>query len=885
MSDQNDYFNQLFFDSSFCEVGVQVELCDSYSAEHYVNLFKQLRRLGIKQILLSSSIATIEKIFKQETDLIQVIRDFNISVIFKPDLVSFMVQNLAKIDRYLIRRLFCNRDYFKRHKILTKPVFHFYGSSPEIFTLKPDSSLKSLHLKHPEDVDSVFLISNEGFTNIDQAVTEITHLFNPATGELPVQPKPDAEQKIVVLRRSYFDKEIDFSHLFNYYDSTAFAALQKSFKTQILRLPVIFQGVVYHLDKMFNVIQRYNGVSYSSNLEKVLGGIKKTIAFYFAAGQDEPIHNIFLSVVFKRYFNSILKPRFNVISPDVHYILNADSPLSQLLDINDQFILEIDADKFHPQTPYYWKAISTLKRASSQMFSDNKTEASVISHKLTDSGFSLSEQKFHIDLLAHAGATRFWWKIDDDFNIDRQNFAIIAAKLDYAHQLGAFLSKGLPVSQILVLNPSFDRDQTQFLRILKTLHQSGINYELLNFDLFNSAHGCKLGKGTINFNQKSFRLVLLPSVQIIPYLTMKKLYQFYKTGGQIAAIRKIPTRVELREKQQKFEAIRDNLWMIDSEMSSITFLQNESGGKCFFIPEINLLQEFLAPYGQQEAVYVEPSSVLFQLRETQNAFLIFVTNPDAHSSCSVLIKSSIRAHPFIWDFKKQIQKPVYFWRIFDNKMEIPRELSPLESQLIILQKNAPPDSWHLAFCSAAHCEVDSPAKGEFLIRIRQQTLGPVDVVLEKKEHQINLPLFIDEPLTPIMITADHWIMKTAGFKKVIHLHDLERVFLVESSEIQLQKTFVLRQIKPDHSYYLELGMVHHYCRVFINGEKVGSSWYPPYRFDVSARLKAGENTLEIHLSVNKIRKNRLLTPTTDFSFKTPIRIIPYKKFFVTTEEL
>jgi hypothetical protein len=35
--------------------------------------------------------------------------------------------------------------------------------------------------------------------------------------------------------------------------------------------------------------------------------------------------------------------------------------------------------------------------------------------------------------------------------------------------------------------------------------------------------------------------------------------------------------------------------------------------------------------------------------------------------------------------------------------------------------------------------------------------------------------------------------------------------------------------------------------VFINGQRAGSLWHPPYRLDVSKFLKQGDNTIEIHV--------------------------------------
>jgi hypothetical protein len=41
--------------------------------------------------------------------------------------------------------------------------------------------------------------------------------------------------------------------------------------------------------------------------------------------------------------------------------------------------------------------------------------------------------------------------------------------------------------------------------------------------------------------------------------------------------------------------------------------------------------------------------------------------------------------------------------------------------------------------------------------------------------------------------------------------------------------------------------IHEAAIVFLNGQRAGSLWHPPYRLDVSKLLKPGENHLEIHV--------------------------------------
>ncbi len=848
--------------------------------------FKYLRSLGVKNIILfgdfpilSEFLNNYENDFKKQTD-------FEFSILFRPHLPSFLRQNIQKIDQFLLPRLFCNVHYFKRHTLLTKEVFHFFGLHPEV--IKADSAQNSLSLlvKNSEDVDSVFLLSDRPQTDIYEEVMDITDRLDIRSGLLKMTIPPLPNVRIVVLRRFYFDGQTALSHLFNYYDATAFAALQKWFKSHLLKLPIPFKGVVYNLEEMFDIAQKFSGVSYSANLEKVLKGIKKTIAFYFANTQNQPIHNIFLSIVFKRYFNSMLRPRFNVLAPQVKYLIHSDSYLAQLLDLNQQFIVKLDLQEFEIDTPYYLKTIGSLKRAESQLFAETNGHLPVLAYRLLGSPFSVPRQKYYIDLLAQAGVTEFWWQanMDESLPDDNQN-EFITYKIKYASQLGTFLARGLPVGQILMLYPSLDQSQQTFRRILRDLHFSGVPFELLSFDLFNSNQYCKIEEGKINFNQKTFRLVLLPAIQVLPFATLKKLMNFFSKGGQIVAIQKIPAQVELRNKQKYFETIRKNLWIVEPDLQSITFLQNDNKGKSWFIPKLNLLKDFLRPYIRQEAVYVDSpkENILMRMRETHEAYFIFLTNPSQKETCRPVLQSNKSGFPFYWDFKKQIPKPIHHWNLNNKRLSIPLTLRPMESKLIILQKEMATDVWHIGFCDAQECHVFSPKPGTFVVQLYNDDPGPVQLHLEKKEKHLKVPVHIKENLNEVILSRDHWILLAQDKKHMIHLDDLPKVAFTIKGPFTLQKTFLLREFRRDRSYYLDLGRAEQPCRIHINGQTAGRLWHYPFRAEISHLLQAGENILEIELV--DITSQNNLTPSAAFSFPDPLRLIPYHKIFIQAEEM
>ncbi len=862
---------------------VRIVLDDETRAEILRQLLKHLNRLGIKEILVSCSLSLLERLFKEDLSLINAFRDFKISLLFSPDLIRFFSDNPGKTRKYLLNPLFCNNQYFKRNQVLGFPVFHFWGKSPEIYELKSIPDMSQIEIPNPEDVHSIFLINNSENNDIDSQVQEITQYFNRQRGNFSEFPYSPKEGAILVLRSYYVCADSKRPFQINYLDSSALAALQKHFKLKLQRMPIHPKNIVYPLDEMFDITQSLNRVDYTPTLEKVLNGIKKTIAYYYYKSGAQP-DNFFLKIVFKRFFSSVLKSRLDVISPGVQYLLNADRSLVHVLATDQQFLLAINEKKFHFEAPYFWQSYSIVKQMASEAFANNQTKISVIFSSLLNPEFSLVEQKFYLDVLAHAGATRFWVNIESSRAKSFTDFDSFQLQSYYLNQLVHFLDKGIPSTQILILLPSLDRDKKNYYQSIEILGKAGLPFELISFDQFVSNAFCKIEQEKILFNKQAFSLVLLPAICNIPYRVVKKLFSYFKNGGHIAALCSLPEKVELREKQKKFQKLKDQLWIKDDHSNSISFVQDESGGRSYFIPQLSELKSFLSFYFQKEPIFLEGENVLTKIKETQSSFFVFLTNLSSNQKNEVVLKSKIITQPFIWDFTKKEQHPVYYFNHFSGNMEIPLQFAPWESKLFIFPKKRPQQSqWHLAFCSAKEFILDVTPEGNFFLYLPQDQLGPVDILLENNEKQISTSLMITETHQPLLLPDDHWILETNGKKKAIHLSDIESLLSPDISSIRLRTSFMLKQFLPEFEYLLEFNTLHQRCEVMVNEEKVGSLWYPPFKFRLGKFLKAGENQIDIILNRWERAQADILTPNSKFKIPAPIKIKCFKKFFIKTQ--
>ncbi|MHB2147927.1 hypothetical protein ACX8XP_02605 [Calditrichota bacterium LG25] len=862
---------------------VKIVLDSDIKAETFRSFLLQLKSLGIKSIILAAPLLTLEKLLKAELTLISLFKDFKVSVLFLPDFVRFFASDPVKNRKYLLKSLFCNVHYFKRYQILGFPVFHFWGEKPEIYSLKTPSDLFKICIPMAEDVDSIFLIKRAENGNIDTQIEEITAYFDRQTGTIKNYDAPPDSAAIIVLRAYYFSSDSENCFYLNYFDSSALAALQKQYKQSLDRLPLRIESIFYALDQMFEVTQQINKASYSPTLENVLNGMKKTIAYYYYLNAGHSVDNFFLKIVFKRFFNSVLRSRMEVIAPRVNYLVHVSSSLVDILPLDNQFLLSIDFNRFQIDTPYFWQSFGAIKQMAAEGFANNQTEISVLFSSLSEPALSAVEHKIYFDLLAQAGATRFWLnveKIGAHFQLDS---VFLQLQIEYLNQLINFLNKGMPTAKILMLMPSLDQDNALYFKSIELLSRSAIQFELISFDQFSSATLCKIEGKHLLFNQKAFDLIILPAIRTIPYRVLKKLFHYFKQGGHIAAFSALPGRVELKEKQKKFKKLIARLWLADGGSNSVSFIQDDSGGKSYFIPHLKELNTFLTFYLQQDIISVEGQNILIKVKETQNFYFIFLTNILKDQTNRFVLKSRLVSQPYEWNFESRKQTPVYYWNTFEHVMEIPLKFAPWESRLLLIPKDAPTDNlWHLSFCSSQDFLIDAPDEETFVLALAQEQLGPVDVLFENDHDQIATSLMITEQHLPLILPEDHWVLEIDAQKKAIHLQDLELAVDPQTSTISLRNTFMLKQFRPDFEYLLDLGALRHMCHVRINSKAVGMRWYPPFHFKLSKFLKNGENEIELILSRPRIAGAHVLTPTTGYTLKGPLRIRLYKKFVIKT---
>lgn len=100
-----------------------------------------------------------------------------------------------------------------------------------------------------------------------------------------------------------------------------------------------------------------------------------------------------------------------------------------------------------------------------------------------------------------------------------------------------------------------------------------------------------------------------------------------------------------------------------------------------------------------------------------------------------------------------------------------------------------------------------------------------------------------------------------------------------SGTAHYSNTLSLKQLEKGKPHFLNLGTVHNFATVKINGEELGTLWKVPYVIDIADALKEGENLVE--LLVTNLQTNRLIgdaqhpSPSTQYFDKMDRDEVPH----------
>ncbi len=313
--------------------------------------------------------------------------------------------------------------------------------------------------------------------------------------------------------------------------------------------------------------------------------------------------------------------------------------------------------------------------------------------------------------------------------------------------------------------------------------------------------------GILKRKQHEFKTLIVPPVYLLPLSVMKKIEQFAQNGGDVIFLGQLPIAsaekglndIELNKIKKKLKSI-----------PSVTFAEND----------IQSLIEAGHPGLNSNIKFISGKFEMLQNHRVidDRHFFWLANNTDSFQLAELSV-NQIKGQASIWNCETGEIIPISsentkngsridlcfnpyeaFWLVIDpNKEPITGKLVQKEEKIIYTFKN----QWQLSIDE----NIQPVPAGH--------NPGIPDKFLNGKTIKSELKSFVD--------------------------YDLHRF----SGYLDYKQTFSIE--KSEGTFLLDLGNVKYMAEIWINGEKAGEKLWPPYLFDISEKIKEGENEITIRI--------------------------------------
>lgn len=851
-----------------------------------------LRKWQIEELYITNNVLVDEEF--QQAFKNGLLDNFATHFQFQMDIKSYLSDHPDLAEQILRQQLFSGSEYFVRQKSWGSDIFHFSSLKTEIIPL--NARRKKLVIKNPEHVYRLFFtpviptqLNQPGPAQALQLV-DVTDDYNEEKQR--IIPR-DEDGFIIVVRQFHLQYGDDLKKRFNIFELGHMERVLKIFQTRIKKRLGSDQHLFFDFDTIFAPSADARLIDFHERLmaynpyffEQVFRHwMEPTTLFsgYYRA--------------FNQFFQRELKPILDNNGLKVQYRISLTNPFVSSLWLDSSILLELDEHLFEPGTPYYDNALTQIKRSVSRRTIEGENKMPVVMHHLLNLQFAFNEKLRHINHLLAYGVNHFVLHYDLPDELTKQLPATDPGYTAYEqwfsrlNQVGHFFKEGFPVTELLVLYPGFDENLDMFNRAMHQVRSTGMDYTLVDFDLFTNPGYCTVSDKQITFGQQKFKIVLLPAIRILPMNVLNKLAAFLEQGGIIVAIGRVPERCAEGEVEHEFMRTNHNIWFKGNRTRSTSFKENPNGGISYFQADSSQLNSLLQNFNEYFRIQITASQpgVRYRLREHPAHYNLFLTNLNEQEEIEIEIRTALQGKPYIWDFSEAEIKPFSTWHLKGRYLHMKMCLAPGAGEMILLNRAELPEGWQVVESKLNGLELRETETGGFVLSGYQRDPGRHYSVLQKDEQKKRVAVSITGKLPILSISSRNWFMESNTFSGIVDLGNYARFYPYQSGQLTYNKIIIIEPLYLKNQYLkLCLGQLRDWCTLYINEQLVGHRFESPWEFDISPYLRAGENKLTIRVSntlSNIMARDDDRYLVRDFGLFGPIKIIPHTRFQYDSEK-
>jgi hypothetical protein len=422
----------------------------------------------------------------------------------------------------------------------------------------------------------------------------------------------------------------------------------------------------------------------------------------------------------------------------------------------------------------------------------------------------------------------------------------------YIQRISWLLRQGKPANQVAILLPTDDA-WAHFVpgKVSVTAEMAHlITPELMSAILSAGYNVDYIDADTINRSGINYPILVLPPTERIPLETLHKIQQYVSGGGKVISFGKAPsldpegnTIPEITtSSRQIFEPVKP---VLDGDENSVARALFNAARPDLVIEDRQ---------GPRPSLWMSRDQIGFIRRKLPNADIYFVANTGNNVIDTMVFSfATTYAHGEAWDPDTGTSSPA-------STTCHPLHLEPYESRVFIFSSTgprAPAVSGHGTLKSA--CDMDLPVSSH-------DPYSNLDIsanwqlkftTTSKTESQ---PTLTDWTANPDTLHYSGGAIYSRDFTLATQPHNAVYLQIeggtatnpnppitqqAEHNTPGIPNPLVTRTGPGMHAWYDP--PIREAAIVFINGQRAGSLWHPPYRLDVSKLLKPGPNHIDIHV--------------------------------------
>jgi alpha-L-rhamnosidase len=404
----------------------------------------------------------------------------------------------------------------------------------------------------------------------------------------------------------------------------------------------------------------------------------------------------------------------------------------------------------------------------------------------------------------------------------------------YLQRVSYILRQGTPANDVALympdsdawasLGPDFSLTAALKSRVsdsTRAILDAGYNLDFFDDQLL--ATRGKIVGDSLQFGGIHYRAVVLPGVERIPLATMKRLEEFAQHGGIVIASQRLPDSAPgYKTPASDTQGVRDIVQRLFKGPNALgTFVNDDSQIGAALAKRLQPDVAFSSAAGQIGAVH----------RHTDGGEVYFIVNTDNQPhivQATFRVATSLQAE--IWNPMDGSVKPATVTNSPNNSTTVRLDLPPYGSTIIAfttrLKPLSPPPPLAFPPVPAGVQPVDLSAGWT----VQFGTNGG--------------------PVTMDSLASWTTLKDEVNFSGVA---TYEKTVTVPAGMAGLSLSLDFGQGKPtqDEGHGVRAALdapIREAAIVYLNGQRAGSVWCPPYTVDVTGKLKAGQNQIRIEVA-------------------------------------